>query len=399
MAVAFLLLFDFTLVTNIFNIGSLFAPMAAEFSESVAGLGALVSAYVLGRAVFELPGSLFAVRKGPKTLLTVGGCLASVPIILSGLSTSFTEVLVLRCIGGAGFGFCFPQVTALIARNVRETSAGMAMGLLFMTSNLAGMTGLFGYAELGLLLGWRESVFLSGGLLLAATLAMALAVRDDRTIGSIATNRHDVVDTLLNRQLLILALLLIGIGGGSYLTWNFSVYYLQTQLGVPVALAGLLAGLAPAFALMAPLAGKGYDRFQRMRLWILAAGAVMAGGLALASNTQLDLAVASVALVGAAQGVGFTVVFASVRGASGQRARLEPLAFGWVDTLSLLGPLFAPVVFSTVALRSGYSAAWLFGGGFTAVFLLPLLFYKVRPESPKSHPPAPASVPSSPGRA
>ena len=371
---AFLLFLDFTLVTNLYNIGSLYAPLASEFNETVAGLGILTSVFVLGRAVFELPGSLLAVRRGPKMLLVVGGAVASVPIILSAFSTNFVMVVLLRCIGGAGFGVCFPQILTLVGRNVRSGAAGLAMGLVFMTSNIAGIVGLFGYAELGSLLGWRVCLLLSGGLALLATVVLLWAVKDDRAAFEGTVRGKDIAHLAIDRRLLSLALVLVGIGGGSYLTWNFMVYYLQTGMAISAGLAGFVAGLAPAFALVAPLAGGWFDRYRMTRLWAFCAIAALAAGLAVASVGHLAYAVASVATVGAAQGVGFTVIFASVRDGFSSARRLEPFAFGWVDTISLAGPLSAPVLFSTVALSGGYSLAWLSGGAFTLVFAVPIFF-------------------------
>jgi peptidoglycan biosynthesis protein MviN/MurJ (putative lipid II flippase) len=59
----------------------------------------------------------------------------------------------------------------------------------------------------------------------------------------------------------------------------------------------------------------------------------------------------------------------------------ETLNISWVNGLSLFGAFWVPIIFSFVVHHIGYTVAWLLGGLFSFLFLLPSLriaAYKVQ---------------------
>jgi MFS family permease len=58
----------------------------------------------------------------------------------------------------------------------------------------------------------------------------------------------------------------------------------------------------------------------------------------------------------------------------------DTLAIGWVNGLSLFGAFWVPILFSFVVQHVGYAIAWLLGGIFSLLFILPsigITTYKV----------------------
>jgi hypothetical protein len=51
----------------------------------------------------------------------------------------------------------------------------------------------------------------------------------------------------------------------------------------------------------------------------------------------------------------------------------ETLAISWVNGLSLFGAFWVPIIFSFVVHHIGYTVAWLLGGLFSFLFILPSL--------------------------
>ena len=59
----------------------------------------------------------------------------------------------------------------------------------------------------------------------------------------------------------------------------------------------------------------------------------------------------------------------------------DTLAISWVNGLSLFGAFWVPVVFTYVVQHMGYAFAWLLGGIFSFLFILPSLgvaTYKIK---------------------
>ena len=57
------------------------------------------------------------------------------------------------------------------------------------------------------------------------------------------------------------------------------------------------------------------------------------------------------------------------------------LAISWVNGLSLFGAFWVPIVFTYVVQHIGYAIAWLLGGIFSLLFILPSLgvaTYKIK---------------------
>ena len=367
-----LLLANIILPISQYNIASTFSLMGPDFNQNVSGLGLLGAVLFLGIAVSEVPGSIIAMRVGPKKVVIGGALLSSLPVLLSSFSSSFTLIVLSRFLLGAGLGACFSPLVTLVIRNIRRGSTGLGLGLIVLTYNVGGIIGLFGWAVLGDLVGWRSSLLMSGGLGLLATFVLLIILPRDEVVRSHISARA-LGRVLFNRKIVVLTVALFGIGGASTLTFNFVVFYLESSIGVRPDLAGLIGSLAPAFALMAPFVGRWYDRDKNTAKWIGFAIITMVVGLALTSLGSIVFVILSVALVGMGSSVGYSVVLTAARETAGSDSEYGTLAVGWADGTSLTGGFVTPIFFSAIVLQYGYSAAWLFGSFFVLVFALPFL--------------------------
>jgi MFS family permease len=173
--------------------------------------------------------------------------------------------------------------------------------------------------------------------------------------------------------LIALGLGLMGIGTGQRLIGDFMVYYQKDFLHVDASLAGFVTSFALLFALIsAPVSGRLYDRLRDAKKLLLISGIVMAVGVAAASVATFTAVVLSTVLVGLAFGAGTTVAFSASREAS--PVGFQTMAVSWANTISLLGGSWSPILFSQTAVLDGFSTAWLVGGLFTFLLLLPIFF-------------------------
>jgi MFS family permease len=166
-------------------------------------------------------------------------------------------------------------------------------------------------------------------------------------------------------------------------------------------MAGFIASLILICGLVsAPVFGKIYDKIRNIRKLLFVCGAAMSAGLACNTVTGTSSAaeyvvVMSNILVGVFSAGVFTIAYASAKEAPmNTRAEMknkeniettltkrsnrgqysyETLGISWVNGLSLFGAFWVPIIFSFVVHHIGYTVAWLLGGLFSFLFILPSL--------------------------
>src|SRR5207248_10966040 len=105
----------------------------------------------------------------------------------------------------------------------------------------------------------------------------------------------------------------------------------------------------------------------------------MTSGRIVASAPTLSAAAAGAVLGGIAVGPASTINFAAAKDLSRVEKEYEGLTIGWVNSISLTGSFWPPLVFSYFARSFNYSAAWIAGAAMCFLLLGPLLFLREVP--------------------
>ena len=363
---------------NWYNIGSIFSSLALDFRENVAGLGLLTGSFYLGLGLGQLPGGIVAARIGPRKTAIYGTTIASLACLMSGLASEFYQIAVLRLVAGLGMAFVFAPGIALIARYFGHNMEGLAVGVYNAVYYLGGVLGLFGWAVFASFFGWRLSLESSGVLGVITGLIMLLVLPKDNTSQEFSIKRSALIGVLTDGSLILLGMELFMITGGASLVTAIMVYYIEGRMQVGPGLAGLIAGLAPTFALAGSLvAGRNYDRHKEASRMIFLSGFVMGIGLMLASITSTYEATLSTLIVGFCSGVGTTAGFSAAREVKA-RDEYESLAIGFVNSLQLYSGFVWPIIFSFIVVHSSYTAAWLIAGLCTLLTALATRIWRIR---------------------
>ena len=228
------------------NIAPLNLPISLEFHQNLYGLGLLTSGFFVAYGIFELPGGLLAFRVGAKKLLVVGGLITSAAAVASAGSPTFDVLIALRFLTGMGLGFAFPPVVVLLIRNLRTGSVGLGAALVLTSFSIGGGIGVFGWAVLSLVIGWRESVLIGGVLCLLSTLVVIWMLPADGPLTEPTRMISALKSVVFNRQILVIAIAFLGAGAATAVVTNFMVYYLEQHLGLGAESAGVIGGLAYA---------------------------------------------------------------------------------------------------------------------------------------------------------
>ena len=121
------------------------APAIPVFAESFGvgktAAGAVISAFALMRFVSALAGGRMVDAFGERIILATGIFIVAVSTGLAGLSQNYTQLLVLRGVGGIGSAMFTVSATALLFRVVDSTNRGRATGLFQSGFLIGGLLG------------------------------------------------------------------------------------------------------------------------------------------------------------------------------------------------------------------------------------------------------------------
>lgn len=390
-AVLTLLLARIIYAINWFNIASIFSHIASEFKQDVSLLGLITASFLVGIGICQVPGGILAAKQGARKIAIYGITIASSAALLCGLSSDLKQIEVLRFVVGLGMAFFFGPSVTLITGYLGRRSEGLAIGLLNSSHSIGGVIGIFGWVIIAEIIGWRQSLLVSGGLgLISSLLLIVLLPREESAFRRIGIKMSDVRRVLFDKSLFGFGLVLLGAQIAWGLTLTFIVFYLQDYLKINSTMAGLVGSLSLIFALIAaPVFGRIYDRIRSVKKLLFICGLAMSisiATIAITNTTSVHMVIISTSLVGIFSAGVFTIAYAATKEAY-RRARnqvridhlyseYDTLAISWVNGLSLFGAFWVPIIFSFIAHHLGYVIAWLLGGIFSFLFILPTLGIK-----------------------
>ena len=399
---------------NWFNIASIFSHIASDFKQDVTLLGLLTTSFLIGIGLFQVPGGILAAVQGSRKTAIYGITISSSAALLCGLSSQLQQIEVLRFVVGLGMALFFGSSVTLITRYFGRGSEGLAIASLNSAHSIGGIIGIFGWIVLTEVVEWRQSLLLSGGIgLISSIFLIAFLPKkqyyEDKDQGGqqkikgkrFQINISDIRNVLFDKSLFAFGLILLGAQIAWGLSLTFIVFYLEDYIKVNSSTAGLIAGLGLISGVVsAPIFGKIYDNTRNIKKLLFVCGVAMSSGVAgiaiATTPSGIYIIGLSNVLVGAFSAGVFTIAYTSAK-ESYRKTRTakqneenmgttiarsyDTLAISWVNGLSLFGAFWVPVVFTYVVQHMGYAFAWLLGGIFSFLFILPSLgvaTYKIK---------------------
>jgi ACS family glucarate transporter-like MFS transporter len=165
------------------NISIAGVQLIPEFGISDQELGTIISAFLLGYGLFQIPGGWLAKRYGPRKVLTWGlmwwGLLTcAVTLVTPQMANAFGLILALRFLLGMGEAVMYPSSNQFTSTWIPTAERGWANGLIFAgTGTGAALTAPF-ITWLMVTYGWRESFIVSAIIGIAAALVWYWYARD-----------------------------------------------------------------------------------------------------------------------------------------------------------------------------------------------------------------------------
>lgn len=194
----------------------------AELHLSKAQLGVLMSAFFWTYASAQIPVGWLAERYGAQRVLAAGLSVWAVATILTGVSSVFPALLLLRLLLGLGESAGFPCVSKLLAAEVPRESLGRANGMVSFAYLFGPAVGTYAGGLLMARYGWRASFLVFGSLSLLWLLPWSRVAAQQATLRQAPVRGPTLADILRQRSLW-------GTGLGHFSS-NYTYYFLLSWL-------------------------------------------------------------------------------------------------------------------------------------------------------------------------
>jgi MFS transporter, ACS family, D-galactonate transporter len=349
---------------NWFDVATAFPLIGAEFKVGLGSLSYLISLYIVGYGLTHIPGGMLATAIGMKKTLVLGLLVQGLAGIMSGLSSSYTELAFCRVVSGIGGSVFVAVGTAAVVVWFREQDVTLALGITGGAAFSAGAAfALYVWLYVQRATSWHTSLILAGVFELLVMLVTIVAFRipaGRQSLGGISFDRTALRAVLASRDLWVYGVAIFG-GYGAYFTTTqlFSEYVTADRHFDPAA-GGLLAALIALAGIPGSLLG-GYcaDRSRNLRMFVVGPLVVVAALLAL-----IPVVPAS-ALWVLGIGIGFFLIFGFAAWLA-VPARVCDIAHQYIGTatglmltLAAIGGFFIPIIFGHLVPRASFDTGWI----------------------------------------
>lgn len=176
LAVVVLGVSSFAIVTTELAPIGLLSPLAAEFGQTEAQAGLIVTAYAWVAAVAALLSATMLGRLPRKPLLVGLMMVLALSSAIASQTSAFSTLLGARMVGALAHGAFWAMIGTIGAQLVPARQIGLATSIIFGGVSAASVLGVPIANLLTQLDGWRTAFVVVGALSLAAAVAIALTV-------------------------------------------------------------------------------------------------------------------------------------------------------------------------------------------------------------------------------
>ncbi len=241
-SIAIMLILRAFYAMNWYNVSPLLFNILNAYGTPFYLSGLILSAFLLGTAIFQIPSGLIAAKIGSKNTAMSGMVIMSLAVILSIYSPNFLIFLISRFIVGVGAAFFFSSGVGVLYEIDREKSATNLA--IFNTSfSVGGGIGILLFSFLSPMFSWQDLLLASGVGTLIFSITGIIGIPQTFKKGNSDEFRKNVKSRFFSKPLLLLSLTLSGYWGMNFTFGEYEKSYAQF-LGFDPTVAGLIGSLA-----------------------------------------------------------------------------------------------------------------------------------------------------------
>jgi FSR family fosmidomycin resistance protein-like MFS transporter len=223
----------------------LFIAWQQAFDVSFAELGLAIALMGGTSAVAQAPVGFLVDRYGARRFLIAGTSLMTLSIAAMGLATAYWQIVLLAMLSGLGNSVIHPADYAILSGSVDKSRLGRSFALHTFVGNIGFAAAPPVTAALALLIGWRATLLLVGGVGVPVVLAIVLQSRilneQKRALGARPAGFLADMRQLLSRPILLFFMFFMvsSMAGAGIQSWLITVLHSTHGLTLEAASSGL----------------------------------------------------------------------------------------------------------------------------------------------------------------
>lgn len=318
--------------------------------------GWVFSAQFVTSFIFQPIWGAYADKHGRKVMLLRAGFGMGVMTALMGLAAAPWQLLILRLINGVFSGF-ISMAVSLLASVTPDEHSGRALGTL-QTGGIAGsLIGPLAGGALAEAIGYRSVFFLTGGLLLLASIIVMVFVHESVRPSGLRVKQKASLRSLRPLYPVFIASIVTQLGMMSIepiVTVYAKTIYRGAHLAIVAGLVVAASGIANLIG--APILGRLGDKFGQRKILILGLTCAAIGYIPQALAPNIGILLAGRVLLGLFIGGMIPSLNVLVKKLAPQN--LQATAFGMNSSSLFLGNLIGPLIGSSVAASYGIKSVF-----------------------------------------
>ncbi len=153
--------------------------IAGDFTMSAFSLTFIVSGYLVGTSMFQMPAARVSDILGRRRMFILGLSLFGLFTLLSGFAWSGTALIVFRFLSGVGSAFVFATNMAILTSVFPKEKRGAALGVNTSVVYFSVAIGPFLGGLLAHHFGWRSIIYVTTGVTVLAIIAAVVTIKDE----------------------------------------------------------------------------------------------------------------------------------------------------------------------------------------------------------------------------
>ncbi|MDG7042693.1 MAG: MFS transporter [Nitrososphaerota archaeon] len=337
--------------------------------------GLISWAFILGAGIFQIPSGILTARVNAQYVYMMGLAILATSIFLTAGANSLVVLLLSRVIGGIGAAMFFSSA-GYVLEAINSKHLGLYMGFYNAAFSAGAGIGLL-WAVVYRIIYWRVALVLAGliGIAFVALDYLSWARRPE--VGVERANLKNLKGTLLNRRVILLAVMVSGFWGANYAAETLLPSYFTLSRHLSPLLGSYLTSIMLFSSLPGGFANVIYDRIKRGELLLFGAGGLVAVSFLLFEMGSMGTVIGLIVM-----GFSSTIVFSSFYSLSLDYADRQngAIVLALINTVNMAIGMWISPVFSVIE-NYALPALWPTMAAITLVPLLPLLVMK----KPKTH--------------
>ncbi len=222
---------------NWYNVSPLLFRITSFYGISDAYSGLILSAFLIGTAIFQVPSGIVAARIGSKNTALSGMVIMSISVIFSIFSPNFFIFLISRFLVGVGSAFFFSSGIGVL-NDLDNTNSSRNIASFNTAFSIGGGAGVIIYSVANIYVQWQLLLLYGGIVTLIFTVIAFILI----PISPMAEERSDFIKNVKGRitskPLILLSLALSGYWGLNFTFEEYekpfavALHFMQTTSGL-----------------------------------------------------------------------------------------------------------------------------------------------------------------------